>query len=282
MVTDLPESAIYKHTMAVLEKNKKSDEHTPEHWLGREIMIILGYERWENFEHVIRRAASALQQNSVDSSHHIAETTKMVGIGSGTTRRVRDFYLSRLACYLIAMNGDPTKPEIAAAQAYFAVQTRAAELAYEKSQDEKRIELREKVTRSFKTVSGVAKEAGVPNTKQPIFHDARYQGLYGMPRREMMTAKGLDRSENPFDRMGALELSANDFQMNLAAETIDKENIRGENNVIRKNREVAQKVRHTMIDSGSNPPEHLPVAEPIREVAKRLKAQKKLTDNPNA
>ena len=105
-------------------------------------MPILGYERWENFEKVIGRAAASLSNNNANPSHHIAETTKMVGVGSDTKRRVKDYFLDRLACYLIAMNGDPAKPEIAAAQAYFVVRTRLHELAGEASEDEKRLKLR--------------------------------------------------------------------------------------------------------------------------------------------
>jgi DNA-damage-inducible protein D len=91
-----------------------------------------------------------------------------------------------------------------------------------------------------------------------------------MSRKEMLRKKGLSDQENPFDRMGALELSANDFQMNLAAETISKEKIRGEAAAILKNKEIAKRVRKTMIESGAKPPELLPAAEPIKAVRKRL------------
>ena len=77
--------------------------------------------------------------------------------------------------------------------------------------------------------------------------------------------------------MGALELSANDFQMNLAAETIKDESVKGESRAIAKNKEIAMRVRQTMIDSGSAPPERLPIAEPIKQVERRLKAQAKIT-----
>ena len=93
-----------------------------------------------------------------------------------------------------------------------------------------------------------------------------------MSARDVKSSKGIGVKENIFDRMGVLELSANDFQMNLAAETIENEGIRGEHHAIRKNKEVAIKVRRTMIDSGSRPPEELPSAEPITEVKKRIKA----------
>ena len=126
------------------------------------------------------------------------------------------------------------------------------------------------------TVSGAAQNAGVPGNKQAIFHDARYVGLYGMSRKTMMRKKGLSEKDKPFDRMGALELSANNFQMNLAAETIENEQVRGEEAAIHKNKQIAERVRAAMIDSGSRPPEELQAAEPINEVRKRLKSQSKL------
>ncbi|TIT96236.1 MAG: hypothetical protein E5W43_22515 [Mesorhizobium sp.] len=177
---------------------------------------------------------------------------------------------------MIALNGDPSKPEIAGAQAYFVVQTHRMEQVDALTQDEKRLHLRDKVTNAFRTVSGVAKEAGVPNSKQPLFHDARYQGLYGMSRRDVMARKGLKREDNPFDYAGPLELSANEFQMNMAADVIKKEGIKGEYRVIDRNKKIAQDVRKVMRDSGSTMPENLPVAEPIGVVEKRVKAARKL------
>ena len=280
MARELPADPKYHDTMARLENLRRVSGSGSEYWFAREIQTVLGYSEWRNFNNVMERAEASMLSNEIMPSHHIVETTRMMEVGKGAKRQERDFFLSRAACYLIAMNGDPSKPEIAAAQAYFAVQTRAREIESDAVEDEKRLELREKVKESFKAVSGAAKQAGVPNAKQPIFHDARYRGLYGMSAREMKSSKGMKQKDNPFDHMGALELSANDFQMNLAAETIDKEEIRGETRAIRKNEEVARKVRQTMIDSGSRPPEELPLAEPIGNVRKRLKSKKKLTRDP--
>lgn len=281
MASELPADPKYHDTMARLESLRRVSGSGSEYWFAREIQAVLGYSEWRNFNNVMDRAEASMLSNEIMPSHHIVETTRMMEVGKGAKRRESDFFLSRAACYLIAMNGDPSKPEIAAAQAYFAVQTRAREIESDAVEDEKRLELREKVKESFKAVSGAAKQAGVPNAKQPIFHDARYRGLYGMSAREMKSSKGMKQKDNPFDHMGALELSANDFQMNLAAETIDKEEIRGETSAIRKNEEVARKVRQTMIDSGSRPPEELPLAEPIGNVRKRLKSKKKLAQEPD-
>jgi DNA-damage-inducible protein D len=270
---ELPKKAEYQSTMQRLERAKRTSSRGTEFWMAREIQELLGYEGWRNFVGVVERAATSLTSTGVTPSHHIVETNTMMGVGNSAQRRVADYFLSRAACYLIAMNGDPAKPEVAAAQAYFAVTARAKEVDDEMEKDEKRLELRDKVTDSFKAVSSAAYNAGVPTPKLGVFHDARYQGLYGASRREVMRGKGLGDKDNPFDRMGALELSANDFQMNLAAETMRSERVTGEAAAIRKNKEVAQRVRKTMIDSGSLPPEQLPVAEPIKNVRKRVAAK---------
>lgn len=279
MTDDLPDRPEYRDTMQRLEGLRRTNDRGSEYWLARDIQGVLGYSEWRNFEGLIDRAMSALRGNGVDPSHHVVGTNRMMGFGKSAKRDVREFYLSRAASYLIAMNGDPAKPEIAAAQAYFAVQTRRAELADQVddlSEDQKRIELRSKVAESFKRVSGVAQEAGVSSRMQAIFHDARYHGLYGMGGRDVKRLKGLRDNDNIFDRAGPLELSANDFQMNLAADVIKSENIRGEQRVINTNKEVGAKVRKAMIDSNATPPEKLALEQPIKEVRKRLKAQAKL------
>ena len=125
-------------------------------------------------------------------------------------------------------------------------------------------------------MSGVAKAAGVRNSSQPIFHDARYRGLYGASRKDVSAKKGLDEKENLMDRAGPLELSANDFQMNLAAEVISREGINSEASAIRRNKDVGERVRKVIAESGSPLPENLPVEPPIKAIEARVKKSKKL------
>jgi DNA-damage-inducible protein D len=282
MDSELPDLPEYRSTMQGLEQLRHIAASGSEYWLAREIQGVFGYESWGKFTPVLERVIVSMKSNDIDPSHHIVQTGKMMELGRGAMRRTDDYFLSRAACYLIAMNGDPSKPQIAAAQAYFAVATRAKEVGDAIDKDRKRLEAREKVTKSFKAVSSVAKGAGVANQRQALFHDSRYQGLYGMSAQDVKNAKGVDQKENLFDRMGALELSANEFQMNLAAETIRTEQIRGEANVIKKNKEVAQKVRKTMTDAGSRPPESLPADEPIKNVEKRIKQHNKLIEKDDS
>ena len=262
--------------MEALDRLKRTSPEGVDYWHARDINITLGYPKWREFLALMERAGESLSKNSIDPSHHFVLTHKMVELGSGSQRQVDDYFLSRSACYLTAMNGDPIKPEIAAAQAYFVVMTREKELEDERSDDEKRLELREKVTQSVKVVSAVAQAAGVRNQMQPIFHDQRYQGLYGMSLKDLKDLKGLQEKEQMFDRAGPLELSMHDFQMKLAADVIAKSNVKGKQAAIRTNLEVAKRVRGTVKESGGTLPEHLPLEAPIKEVRKRVENQKKL------
>jgi DNA-damage-inducible protein D len=254
-----------------LEAAKRLNSQDDEFWLGREIGPIFGYPEWDSFKDVIGRAEQSIRSAGGDSSQHVRHTTKMVGLGSGAKRRVAEAFLGRGACYLIAMNGDPSKPEIAAAQHYFAIQARKAELAEQEPEDLKRLHAREKVRSASKRVGDAAKSAGVE--RYALFHNARYQGMYGLNKREVDRAKGL-QGEDLFDRAGALELSAHEFQMQLAATKIVNEGINGEQNAIDANLSVAQDVRATVEKQGIKLKDLPVAAEPIQAVQKRLRTPK--------
>jgi DNA-damage-inducible protein D len=270
---DLPE---YRSTMDQLERVKRVSSTAEEYWLAREINDLLGYPTWREFESVIERARASFVQNGIEPSHQIVLTHKMMEVGKGAQRQGDDYFLSRAACYLIAMNGDPSKAQIAAAQAYFAIKTRQMEiLEQDESPDRRRVAARERVTQSFRRVSGVAKDVGVQ--RHALFHDARYQGLYGgRGTREVKRLKGLGETDNLFDFAGALELSAHEFQMNLAANVLAKENVKGEQRAIATNRKVGEHVRSTIKNSGGTLPETLKLEEPIKNVKKRLGIPKTL------
>lgn len=233
----------------------------------------------------MKRAELSILNNGNDPARHIALTYTRLTKGRDTNFKGRDYYLTRGACYLIAINGESTKPEVAAAQAYFAVQTRRMEEHDARSKDEpkdiKRLLLRGKVSASFKPVSSVAAKAGVRKERQPIFHDQRYKGLYGMGRAALYERKGLKFHEELLDRMGTLELSAHEFQMNLAANVIDREGVTGEQETIDKNLDIAKEVRRAIQDSGATLPEDLSLEEHISSIRKRITG-KRTKMHPNS
>jgi len=121
-------------------------------WTARELMLLLGYAKWENFEEVIAKAMRTCLESGQVVENHFPEIRKMVKIGLNTVRHIKDYKLDRYACYLIAQNGDPSKTEIALAQTYFAIQTRRQELFEQLSADEKRLFIREQVSKEKQEV----------------------------------------------------------------------------------------------------------------------------------
>jgi len=257
------------------EELKQVNPHGAEFWSARDLQPLLGYSQWRRFEEAVQRAITSCQQSGNDPAYHFAGAGKLVGLGSGSQREFPDFHLSRFACYLIAQNGDPRKPEIAQAQKYFAIQTRRQELSDAYAADLERLELRKQTAEEFKALSGAAHEAGVQSRMFGVFHDAGYKGLYGgLGAEAIKRHKRIPEKEQLMDRMDATELAANQFRMTQTRDKLKREGIQGEQRAIDVHHQVGKEVRTAIQRIGGTPPENLPPAEHIKEVKKRLKGTK--------
>lgn len=267
------------------EQMKRVNAHGAEYWSARDLQEMLGYNHWRNFEKAIGKAITSCGQSGNDPLHHFARARKPIMGGKGAVQEVADFHLSRFACYLIAQNGDPRKPEIAFAQKYFAIQTRRQELTDAHVRDQERLEMRKQVKEEFKALSGAAQDAGVQNVMFGVFHDAGYKGLYGGIGSEQIKArKGIPKGENLLDRVDTTELAANQFRMTQTREKLAKQGVKGQQKAIDTHLQVGKEVREAIKRIGGTMPENLRPAEHIKQVEKRLKdsTPKLELDGPDA
>ena len=147
-------------------------------WSARELSNLLGYAKWDKFGNVINKAEDACLNAGENPGDHFLHVGKMVTLGSNAQREVDDYMLTRYACYLIAQNGDPRKPEISFAQNYFAVQTRRAELVQKRILDYERVKARQKLTETEKTLSGGLYERGVDSREFAIIRSKGDRALF--------------------------------------------------------------------------------------------------------
>jgi DNA-damage-inducible protein D len=255
------------------EELKKINQYGAEYWSARDLQPLLGYTQWRRFEDAIKRAITSCQQSGNKPDYHFAGAGKPIIGGKGAVQEVVDYHLSRFACYLIAQNGDPRKPQIANAQKYFAVQTRRQEIGDILAADMERLELRKQASEEFRALSGAARDAGVQNKMFGVFHDAGYKGLYDSKGVEdIKKFKGIDKRENLMDRMNTTELAANQFRMTQTREKLQKEDIDNQEQAIRTHKKVGQEVRDAIKRIGGTMPENIPPAEHIKQVKKRIKS----------
>jgi DNA-damage-inducible protein D len=240
-------------------------------------MPLLGYGRkWQNFESVVKKARTACQESGNTVEDHFTDTSKMVAIGSESQRNVKDYQLSRFACYLIAQNGDSRKEEIALAQAYFAVSTRAHELERLRLAQEHRLEKRLKVSESYKSLASAATNAGVESEHMGVFMDAGNLGLYEHTLEELKEKKGIPENEEYLDRVGSRELSAIDFKNTLATGKLQDDQVAEEDRAIDTHYQAGKVVREAIEKIKQPLPETLPTEPSIRKlVEERRRKQRK-------
>lgn len=273
---------IQEYSETIFESVKHIDEYGQEYWEARELQQVLEYKEWRNFEEVIEKAKQACETSKNQISDHFVDVNKMVETGSGAQRKIRDYYLSRYACYLIVQNGDPKKEVIALGQTYFAIKTRERELNEtfnQLSENQKRIAIRNELKEHNKSLAEAAKNAGV-NTSQEYatFQNRGYQGLYGgLGQREIHERKGLRKSQKILDHMGSTELAANLFRATQTDEKLRRDQIKGVEKAGETHYNVGRKVRQTIKELGGTMPEDLPTPEKSIQQIERAE-QKKIKD----
>lgn len=243
-----------------------------EFWYARELQKLLGYEQWRNFELTIQKAQTSCESAGIITSDHFAEVSKMVPIGSGAERSVKDYMLTRYACYLIAQNGDPKKEEIAFAQSYFAVQTRKQELIEERIAYIERSEARGRLRESEKRLSQNIYERGVDDAGFGRIRSKGDSALFGGHTTQQMKERLGVKANRPLaDFLPALTIAAKNLATEMTNYNVEQKDLQGESAITVEHVQNNSSVR-SMLGKRGIKPEELPPAEDMKKLERRAKA----------
>ena len=266
---------IKEYTEKVFENIKHIDENENDYWLARELQSVLGYHQWRSINELIERAKIACRESKYSIEDHFVVQRKMIKLAKSATRNIVDYKLSRYACYLIVMNGNPKKEIIALAQTYFAIQTRKQELSEkeynELTEDEKRLYRRNQVRKGNYSLNKTAVNSGVKDLSR--FHNAGYKGLYkGETADDIFKRKKLRYREDILDNMGSEELANNIFRIAQTDAKLKRDNVDNEYTANSVHYEVGREVRNSIHRLGGTMPEDLPTpGKSLKEIEKNQK-----------
>ncbi|GAU76582.1 DNA damage-inducible protein D [Fusibacter sp. 3D3] len=256
----------------IVQREEYSDV---EFWFARDLMPLLGYERWENFEKAISRSIDSCATSGIEATDHFREVTKMVQIGSGSTRSIKDYMLTRYSCYLIAMNGDPRKEEIAFAQSYFAVQTRKQEVIEERITYIERMEARGRLKESEKRLSQNIYERGVDDSGFGRIRAKGDSALFGGNNTQEMKNKLNIKENRPLaDFLPTLTIAAKNLATEMTNYNVEEKDLQGEVPITDEHVQNNRTVREMLGQRGIKP-EELPASEDIKKLERRVKTQEK-------
>jgi DNA-damage-inducible protein D len=246
-----------------------------EFWFARDLQEPLGYARWENFITAIKRAIISCETTGYDPSNHFRDVTKMVKLGSSAERAIEDFMLTRYACYLIAQNGDSRKEPIAFAQSYFAIQTRKQELIEYRMRLQARLDARERLRESEKTLSQNIYERGVDDAGFGRIRSKGDAALFGGSTTQAMKNKfGITQTRPLADFLPTLTIAAKNLATEMTNHNVQQDDLQGEPAITHEHVQNNESVRDMLGQRGIKP-ENLPPEEDIKKLERRVKSEEK-------
>ena len=246
-----------------------------EFWCARDLQVLLGYAKWENFANVVDRAITSCQTAGYDPKDHFLGVRKMVDLGSGAKREIDDIALTRYACYLIAQNGDPSKEPIAFAQAYFAVQTRKQEIIERRLAEAERVSARQRLSRSEKELSGNIFDRLRENEGFGRIRSKGDRALFGgQTTQDMKGRLGVPKARPLADFLPTITIKAKDFANEITNFNTKERDLRTEQAITGEHIKNNESVRGLLVQRGIVP-EKLPPAEDVKKVERRLVTEQK-------
>lgn len=243
-------------------------------WSAREVQLLLGYSKWDNFEKVVSKAKDACRNAGEQIEDHFPDVRKMVQIGSGTEREVEDIALTRYACYLVGQNGDSRKQEIAFAQTYFAVQTRRAEIVEQRLLDYERVKAREKLSQTEKQLSGILYERGIDDKGFAIIRSKGDQALFKLSTVQLKSRLGIPDNRPLADFLPTISIKAKDLAAEMTGLNVQTKDLKGQSPIEKEHIDNNAAVRNMLLDRGIRP-EELPASEDVKKVQRKLEKDEK-------
>ena len=249
-------------------------------WSARDLQVLLGYSKWENFTKVIEKAKDACKNAGQKVTDQFPDVRKLIIGAKGSERQIDDYYLTRYACYLIAQNGDPKKEQIAFAQTYFAVQTRKAEIIEQRINERERVKARAKLQQTEKKMSGILYERGVDGRGFAIIRSKGDQALFNLSTGELKKKLGVPDKRPVADFLPTVNIKAKDFAAEMTNVNVQTKDLYGVEPITDEHVDNNLAVRKIMLERGIVP-EELPAEEDVKKVERRLaKEDKKSLEDP--
>ncbi len=245
-----------------------------EFWFARDLQHLLGYTEWRNFGNIISKAKTSTEISGEDIDDHFVDINKTIQMPKWATKEISDIMLTRYACYLIAMNGDSSKKEIAFAQQYFAVQTRKLELIEKRLLDAERVEAREKLTQTEKELSAVIYEQVGWELNFAIIRSKWDMALFQKTTQEMKKKWWVTWAKPLADFMPTILLKAKDFAMEITIHNARTNAMSSESKISQEHITNNSAVRNTLLERWITP-ENLPPEEDLQKVKRRLESEVK-------
>lgn len=255
-------------------ENAASELDGVECWSARDLQLLLGYSKWENFEKVIEKAKDACKNVGEQIQYHFPNIRKTIPMPKGAEKEIDDILLTRYACYLIAQNGDSRKQEISFAQNYFAVQTRRAELVEQRLLEFERVKAREKLSQTEKQLSGVLYERGVDSQGFAIIRSKGDQALFRLNTQMLKKKMGVPDNRPVADFLPTISIKAKDLAAEMTGLNVQSKDLKGQSKIEKEHIDNNLAVRNMLTNRGITP-ENLPPAEDVKKLQRKLDSDEK-------